>query len=304
MPALDVRDLVLRYPRAQAPAVDGLTLQAQAGSITALLGPNGAGKTSTIECCVGLRRPTGGSLTVLGVPAQRLRDPAHRAQVGIMLQDGGLPTGAKPIPLLRHLASLYQNPVDVDALIDRLGIASFAGTGIRRLSGGQKQRVAMAAALVGRPRLVFLDEPTAGLDPAAAATVNELTRELAAAGVAVILTTHDMTDAEELADHVYIVDHGQVVASGTVAELTRAGTSSIRLTTPAPLDTASLRLPRGCRIDTDRPGHYRVSGFTGPEALVAVARWLDAQGVLPHELTQRERTLEDVFLDVTGRELR
>lgn len=292
------------YPRRPEPAVDGLSLTARAGQVTAVLGPNGAGKTSTIECCVGLRRPSGGDVRVLGVTTQGLRSPAHRAQVGIMLQDGGLPTGARPLPLLHHLASLYQDPADVTELAERLGINGFAGTGIRRLSGGQRQRLALAAALIGRPRLVFLDEPTAGLDPQASGVVHEIVRELAQAGVAVVLTTHDMADAESLADQVYIMDRGRVVAQGAPAALTSIGSPSIRVVTADPLPTEPLRLPAGSDLVVERPGHYLISGLTTPEALLAVAQWLAEAGVVPLELTQRERTLEDVFLDVTGRHLR
>ena len=186
---LSVQALVKRY--GATTAVDGLDLVARAGQVTALLGPNGAGKTTTVECCVGLRRADAGRVRVLGV------DPATggadlRARTGVMLQDGGLPTQARPVQLLTHLARLYAQPRDVPRLAARLGIDAFARTPVRRLSGGQRQRVALAAAVVGRPRLVFLDEPSAGLDPQARQTVWDMVRELCDDGVAVVLTTHDM----------------------------------------------------------------------------------------------------------------
>ena len=159
--ALIIDSLVVRYPGRERPAVDHCSWTARAGEVTALLGPNGAGKTSTIECCVGLRTADSGTVQVLGRSGPSTNTPEHRAQVAVMLQDGGLPTGIRPVPLLNHLATLYPDPVPVPELVDRLGIGAFARTGVRRLSGGQRQRLALAAALVGRPRLLFLDEPTA-----------------------------------------------------------------------------------------------------------------------------------------------
>jgi len=184
-----------------------------------VLGPNGAGKTTTIECAEGLQRPDSGEVRVLGVDPWQA-GPDHRACVGVMLQDGGLPNGTKPIRLLRHLAAFHRSPADVDVLVDRLGIGAFSGTTVRRLSGGQKQRVALAAALVGRPEVAFLDEPTAGLDPHARLDVWDLVRETRDSGSAVIVTTHSFEEAQRLADHIVIVNRGRVAAQGGLAELT------------------------------------------------------------------------------------
>ncbi len=187
-----------------------------------MLGPNGAGKTTSIECAEGLQRPDSGEVRVLGVDPWRA-GPDHRARVGVMLQDGGLPGGTKPVRLLRHLAAFHQSPADVDVLVERLGISAFSGTTVRRLSGGQKQRVALAAALVGRPQIAFLDEPTAGLDPHARLDVWDLVRETRDAGCAVIVTTHSFEEAQRLADHIVIVNRGSVVAQGDLAGLTAKG---------------------------------------------------------------------------------
>jgi ABC-2 type transport system ATP-binding protein len=200
-------------------ALDGATWSAESGQVTAVLGPNGAGKTTMVECCEGLRRADAGEVRVLGTdPWHASAD--HRARVGVMLQDGGLPNAARPLPLLRHLSSLYAAPAPLDDLVTRLGIGDFAATAVRRLSGGQKQRVALAAALVGRPEVAFLDEPSAGLDPHARLDVWDLVREVAGAGAAVVLTTHSFEEAERLADHIVVVASGHVVAQGSLAEVT------------------------------------------------------------------------------------
>ncbi|HET7398466.1 MAG TPA: ABC transporter ATP-binding protein [Intrasporangium sp.] len=200
-------------------ALDGLTWSAPVGRVTAVLGPNGAGKTTAIECAVGLQRPESGTVRVLGAdPASA--GPDHRARVGVMLQAGGLPNGAKPLSLLRHLARLYATPADVTATATRLGVPDFARTTVRRLSGGQKQRLSLAAALLGRPELLFLDEPTAGLDPHGRLDVWDLVRELRDGGTSVIVTTHSFEEAERLADHLVIVSGGRTVAEGSLADVT------------------------------------------------------------------------------------
>ena len=197
-------------------AVDGASWAADAGTVTAVLGPNGAGKTTTVECLEGLQRPDGGRVRVLGTDPWGA-GPEHRARVGVMLQDGGLPTTSRPVPLLRHLAALYAAPVPVDELVARLGIDAFAGTTVRRMSGGQRQRVALAGALLPRPDVLFLDEPTAGLDPHARLDVWDLVRAEAARGACVVLTTHSFEEAERVADRVVIVAAGRVVADGSLA---------------------------------------------------------------------------------------
>ena len=216
-PAVVVTGLEKRY--GSGIALAGADWSASAGAVTAMLGPNGAGKTTMIECCEGLRRPDGGAVRVLGTDPWRA-SPEHRARVGVMLQDGGLPNAVRPLRLLQHLASLYAAPAHIDDLAERLGITEFAGTSVRRLSGGQRQRVALAAALVGRPEVVFLDEPSAGLDPHARLDVWDLVRATAAAGTAVVVTTHSFEEAERLADHIVVVAAGTVVADGTLAEVT------------------------------------------------------------------------------------
>ena len=218
--AVRVDDLVVRF--GGRAILDGLSLRAKTGALTAVLGPNGAGKTTLIRCCTDLIRPAAGTVRVLGLPAGS-RQLAGR--VGLMPQSAGSWSGVKAIELLRYLAGLYANPLPVPALVERLGLTECAKTPYRRLSGGQQQAVNLAGALVGRPELVFLDEPTAGMDPHARRATWLLLRELRANGVTMLLTTHAMDEAESLADQVYIVDHGRVAISGTVRQLIKSGGS-------------------------------------------------------------------------------
>ncbi|PYI66332.1 ABC transporter [Arthrobacter livingstonensis] len=283
--------------------VSNISLQAHFGQVTALLGANGAGKTTTIECAQGLQRRTGGSISLLGRDPENA-DAGLRARVGVMLQDGGLPPAARPVALLRHVASLYSNPLSVDALVDRLGIAEFSNTTIRRLSGGQKQRVALAASLLGNPEVLFLDEPSAGLDPQSRLMVFELIRELRGAGKAIVLTTHLLDDAQRLADYVYIVNHGESVTQGTVPELLSQSTAteSHRVMTfeavPG-LDTAAL-----CHADVSceetRPGSYRLSGSLEPADLDRFGQWCAGLNVMPTSVHLASQSLEDVFLAIAA----
>ncbi|NAZ76468.1 ATP-binding cassette domain-containing protein [Kineococcus sp. T13] len=301
--AVEVRDL--RKALGGRTVLDGLSFRAERASVTALLGPNGAGKTTTVACCEGLRRPDSGSVRVLGL------DPhadagALRPRVGVMLQDGGLPTGVGALEALRHVAGLHTRPLDVGALAERLGLTSFARTRVRRLSGGQRQRLAVACALVGRPELVFLDEPSAGLDPQARLAVWDVVREARASGVSVVLTTHLMEEAERLADAVVVVDHGRVVASGTPEELTRAP-AALTFTARPGLPTTSLlsALPVGAQVAETSPGRYAVTGVeVDPRVVATLTSWCAGHDVLPEGLGPVRRTLEDVFLDLTGRSLR
>lgn len=291
--------------------VSGVTLQAHRGQVTALLGANGAGKTTTLECAQGLQKRNGGTISLLG------EDPATagaslRSRVGVMLQDGGLPPSARPIPLLNHVASLYANPWPVADLVSRLGIDSFSRTTVRRLSGGQKQRLALAAALLGRPEVLFLDEPSAGLDPQSRQLVFDLIAELRDSGMGIILTTHLMDDAQRLADYVYIIDGGRNVAEGTVQELLQRepgrGAGAEQLRTLTFETTAGLVfdgvLPPGADLVESRPGHYSLTGQLTPAHLAALTTWWAARDLMPSAMTLQARSLEDVFLDISGKDIR
>ncbi|PRB42413.1 ABC transporter [Arthrobacter sp. MYb23] len=290
--------------------VSGLSLVAERGQVTALLGANGAGKTTTLECAQGLQKRTGGSISLLGADPDTAGADL-RSRVGVMLQDGGLPPSARPIPLLRHVAGMYQKPMNVDALVERLGINQFSRTSVRRLSGGQKQRLALAAALVGNPEILFLDEPSAGLDPQSRQMVFDLIAELRDAGMGIVLTTHLMDDAERLADYVYIIDGGHNVVEGTVAELLQhdhAGDSAITDRTlyfdaPGGLDFAGALGP-GLQLTETRSGSYSITGAITPRDLASLTAWWAEQNIMPASLRLEARSLEDVFLDISGRDLR
>ena len=305
-PAVAVDGLVMRY--GEKVAVDRLSLTVERATITAVLGPNGAGKTTTLETCEGYRRAQSGRVQVLGLdPVRDRRDLLPR--IGVMLQAGGAWSGVRAMEMLRHIASLHAHPLDTTMLAERLGLGDCGRTPYRRLSGGQQQRLGLAMAVVGRPELVFVDEPTAGMDPAARRTTWELLSELRADGVTVVLTTHYMEEAERLADRIHIIDHGRLIASGSPAELTRGGShATIRLvvTEPYPPSApASLQaaLRAGTEVTPIDAYSLLISGPADSATLGVVSRWCEEHGVLPESLNLGQRNLEDVFLELTGRGL-
>jgi ABC-2 type transport system ATP-binding protein len=304
VPAVEVVDLVMRY--GSITAVNGLSLTIAPGTVTAILGPNGAGKTTTIETCEGFRAPQSGSVRVLGLdPIADSR--ALRPRVGVMLQSGGAWSGVRAHEMLRHIASLHAHPLDVDELIERLGMQAYGRTTFRRLSGGQQQRLSLAMAIVGRPELVFLDEPTAGLDPQARHATWDLITELRDSGVTTVLTTHFMDEAETLSDHIHIVDDGQLIASGTAAELSESGAkNTVRFAARAGLDVESLMLalPDDTKVDEVSPGSYVIAGHVDPALLATLSAWCAGQGVLTESVLVERQTLEDRFLELTGKALR
>nr|WP_228046078.1 ABC transporter ATP-binding protein [Saccharopolyspora sp. HNM0983] len=288
-------------------AVSGLDLDMPRGAVLALLGPNGAGKTTTAEICEGFQRADEGEVRVLGLDpvadAERLRP-----RVGVMPQGGGAYPGVHADEMLDLVAACAADPLDPSWLLDVLGLSGARRTSYKRLSGGQQQRLSLACALVGRPELVFLDEPTAGMDPQARRLVWELVGALRRDGVSVLLTTHLMDEAEALADRVLIIDRGRAVADGSAGELTEPedGKQELRFRSQPALNLELLlaALPEECQADELRPGDYVVRGVVDPQVVSTVTAWCAQHGVLAHELRVSRRSLEDVFLELTGRELR
>lgn len=334
-PALSIKDLIKEFKPSRAfrtkyperltasglyRAVNKVNLRVFPGEVVVLLGANGAGKTTTLACAQGLLKPTRGTVRLLGEnPLQA--DPELRAKVGIMLQDGGLPNAMHPIPLLEHISTMYTDPYPVEELVERLGIDTFNGTTIRRLSGGQKQRVSLAAALIGRPDVLFLDEPSAGLDPQSRNVVFDIIREQRELGTAIVLTTHLIDDAQKLADYVYIIENGTTVQEGTVSELIASdGTNRLQYTLDAPTPTREQLLPAHLRAGVELiekvpytpardgapsvPGEYELVGTLRPEHLAAFTSALAERYLMPISLTMEPKTLEDVFLDISGRDIR
>jgi ABC-2 type transport system ATP-binding protein len=304
--AIDVADLVKHYGEVRA--LDGISLSIGCGEVFGLLGPNGAGKTTTVEVLEGYRTPDAGVVRVLGLDP--VRDGSRlRPRIGVMLQDGGLYPGLRPLELLRLFAAYYDDPDDPEALLDVVGLRDAARTMVRRLSGGQRQRLSLALALVGRPEVVFLDEPTAGMDPHARATTWRLIRELAARGVTVMLTTHAMDEAEHLCDRVAIVDHGRIVAHGAPADLTRSAARHQVDFVSRPgivLDglATALGLAPHTTVHEARPGEYVIGAIGSPELVAQLAVWMRDRGYQIDELRTGRRSLEEVFLRLTGEDVR
>ena len=304
-PAITVRGLVKRY--AGRAVVDGIDLDVEPGEVFALLGPNGAGKTTTVEIIEGYRRRDGGTVSVLGV------DPATggsalRARVGLMLQAGGIDPRARPAEILSLYANFHAEPRDPRELLGVVGLETVASTPYRHLSGGERQRLGFALALVGRPELLVLDEPTAGMDPAARASTRELIRMLREDGVASLLTTHDLGDVERVADRVAIIDHGRIVASGTPAELVAGAKPRLAIRFARPLsdqEAGALANQTGrgyeVQVATGDPRQVVLIGSPpDPHLVAAVAGWAAAANLLIDRLETSGGSLESRYLELTG----
>lgn len=303
-PVLSLTNLVKSFGEKQA--VAGITLSVYQGEVFALLGPNGAGKSTTIQMCEGFIKPSSGSVTILGMNPATEGD-AVRQQIGIMLQSGGSYSGIRVSEKLYLAASYSENPLDPEWLLDVLGLQGVRKTTYRRLSGGQQQRLSLALAIIGRPRMVFLDEPTAGLDAQSRLVVWDLISSLKRDGVTVILTTHLMDEAQALADRVAIIDRGKIITSGTTQELLTSapGQQTAVMTTAAPLEISKIiaAIPN-LAISELRPLRYRVASADLAGALSKLARVARQKNVLITSWTTDTQNLEDIFLSITGNELR
>lgn len=298
--AIEVQGLVRRY--GERNVVDGLSFQVRRGEVLALLGPNGAGKTTTVEILEGYRSPTAGHVRVLGLDP--VRDAAQlKPRIGVMLQDGGVAPAIRPLEALELFASFFQRPADPRALLKLVGLEEAAKIRYRALSGGQKQRLSLALALVGKPELVFLDEPTSGMDPQARRATWEIIRGLAADGATVLLTTHFMEEAEHLADRVAIVDAGRLVALDTPAALGRSSgpPQELRFRAAPGLQPWEIAAALGNEVTVAelRPGEYALHGAIQPATVARLTRWLQERNVLLSDLRVGQQTLEDVYLRLT-----
>lgn len=297
-----VEDLTVHYD--DIVAVDAASFAAPAGAVTVVLGPNGAGKTSTIEVCEGFRRRSSGRVSVLG------HDPAtdHRAltrRMGVMLQDGGVYPSARVGETVAHFCALHARGVDPVALVQQVGLAHRERSTWRRLSGGERQRLSLALALAARPDVAFLDEPTSGVDVDGRAVIRGIVRSLADAGAAVVLATHELDEAEHVADNVVVFSAGRVVATGTLAEL-RAGRARVTFRSRPGLDTSALAAALGKAVnrrDTAGPGDsvwYEVPSTDEASLVASIGGWLAERGEPLLEMRAGEESLAELYRRVTG----
>ena len=299
MPATDadpvrVEGLVIRY--GDLVAVDDVSFAAAAGEVTAVLGPNGAGKTSTIEVCEGYRSPARGQVAVLGMDPAREQATLSR-RMGVMLQEGGVSPSARVRDVARQYCDLYGKGVVPDDLLETVGLTDRARSSYRRLSGGEKQRLSLALALAARPDVAFLDEPTSGVDVTGRQMIRTIIRDLATDGCAVVLATHELDEAEKVADHVVIFDHGRVVADGSLDSL-RRGHDEIRFRSSPMLDHGALGIALGLEVRRIGDDEYVVG--TDASRVAALTAWLAEHGEPVNDIRAGQQRLEDVFLRLTG----
>ena len=284
-------------------AVLDLDLEIGLGELVAVVGPNGAGKTTTIEMIEGYRRPDRGTIRVLRHDPAREPGPV-REQVGLMLQEGGIYPTIKVGEVIRLFSSYFRDPAPGEALLERVGLADRVDRRFRQLSGGEKQRLSLALALVGRPRVLFLDEPTAGMDPRARLLTWEIVQEQRAAGVTIVLTTHSMEEAERLADRVAIIKDGSLIACDSPERLRGgSGPDLLRLELAAPLTPellVSLTEHLGAVEVTERGrAAYDLATPQPARAAAALTAWLADRDLTFNEIRIGRSSLEEVFLSLT-----
>ena len=304
MPAVvEVTDLVKRYGALEA--VRGVSLAVASGEIVGVLGPNGAGKTSTLECIIGLRQADGGSIRVCGIDARR-EASAMRERIGVQLQSTALPEHLRVREALVLFASFYRRSVAPEILIERFSLAEKADAPFASLSGGQKQRLGLALAMINEPEVLFLDEPTAGMDPQARRELHDAIRAMKAGGRSVLITTHYIEEAEELCDRVAIIDHGKVIACDTPAALVARSAAVTRMvcTTDRPLSQAGVAALEGAGTVEIDGTTARITSSAINRTVIALVHHLEAVGATLVDLQIRKPSLEDVFIELTGRRLR
>jgi ABC-2 type transport system ATP-binding protein len=302
-PIIEVHNLTKHYGPVHA--LRGVSFEVQEGEVFGLLGPNGAGKTSTVEILEGLRPADGGIVSVCGLDPQS-PGSSFKQEIGAVLQATALPDKLRVSEALSMFASFYKRRRDPAALLKRFGLEEKRNTFYSQLSGGQKQRLALAMSLVNDPRVLFLDEPTAGLDPQVRREIYTIIEELKKERKTILLTTHYIEEAEKLCDRVAIVDQGRVIAQGTPRELKQrsAGTTRIELRLARPESDGALRQLEGVADCHASDGAYVVHSTRVPQTIVSLVKYLEAHGNELSSLDIAAPSLEDVFLELTGRSLR
>ena len=301
---ISVQALKKSYDKVEA--VKGIDFQVQAGEVFGLLGPNGAGKTSTVEILEGLRPRTGGEASVLGFDPDRQKQQL-KDRIGVCLQATNLPAKIRVQEALDLFASFYTRHVSSEQLLQRLQLWEKRAANYETLSGGQKQRLALALALVNDPQLLFLDEPTTGLDPQIRLEIHKLIEEMRDEKRTVVLTTHYIEEAERLCDRVAIMNEGKIVAIGTPAELQKNSRtqSQIKITCAAPITQSWPQWPDAIETALDKEGRTLTVYSSRPaRTLFEIMRWLDQQNMQLEDVLLKRPTLEDVFVELTGKKLR
>src|SRR6202166_2862396 len=302
-PILQVENLVKRYGDVEA--VRGVSFSVEEGEVFGLLGPNGAGKTSTVEVMEGLRVPDGGRISVCGIDPQKNPNELKN-EIGATLQSTSLPDKLRVGEALRLFAGFYKRTRNADDLLRRFGLEEKRNAFYNQLSGGQKQRLALAMALVNDPRVLFLDEPTAGLDPQVRREIYDIIEELKRENKTIVLTTHYIEEAERLCDRVAIVDHGKLIIEGTPRELKAhsGGTTRIEVRLSQPESNGTLKSLDGATDAREVDGTYVIHSKHPPQTIVSLVKHLEAQDNELVSLEIASPSLEDVFIEMTGRRLR
>jgi ABC-2 type transport system ATP-binding protein len=294
--AVVVENLTVRY--GDITAVNDVSFIAPSAGVTVILGPNGAGKTSTIEVCEGFRRPTSGSVSVLGLDPQRQhRELTHR--MGVMLQGGGVYPSARINDVVSHFCALYGKKVNATDLIERVGLTSRAKSTWRRLSGGEQQRLSLALALAGQPDVLFLDEPTSGVDIDGRDTIRSIIIDATQQGTTVVLASHDMAEAQKVATHVVLFQQGTVIADAPLAEITQSR-KRLRFSSLATLDTLALSQAIGSLVNHQGEGVFEITAESSARLVGRITQWLSEQQLPLLGIDLGEETLEDAYRRLTG----
>ena len=296
--AVSVENLVVNYGPVRA--VGGVSFNAYAGEVTIVLGPNGAGKTSTIEVCEGYGTPTSGRIRVLGLDPRTQRKELNK-RMGVMLQSGGIYPSARVGEVIGHFCNLYGMAVSADSLLTQVGLSELRSRTWRRLSGGERQRVSLALALAARPEVAFLDEPTSGVDVNGRDLIRNIICELARNGCAVVVATHELDEAERIADKVIIFNNGQVIADGSLEEL-RRGRDEIRFRSPSVFDLTELSRHLGVEVQQIGIDEFLVDGNSDAHRIAALSQWMADAGAEIRDLRAGQQRLEDVFRRLTAGE--
>jgi ABC-2 type transport system ATP-binding protein len=293
-----VEHLVVKYD--DLVAVNDVSFTAPEGSVTAVIGPNGAGKTSTIEVCEGFRRATSGQVSVLGLDPVKQHHELTKV-MGVMLQGGGVYPSARVIDVITLFSSLHDRGANAQELVELVGLSHRSRSTWRQLSGGEQQRLSLALALAAKPRVAFLDEPTSGVDIDGRDTIRAIIRDLAADGTTVVLASHELDEAERVADHVVMFRNGHVVASGSLQQL-RASVDSIRFSSSQSIDIALLSATLGVPVRVVTDTSYVIETTSNPHVLGVLAQWMSERGLPLTDVRTGHETLLEMYRRITGGE--